>query len=162
MQNGGFQTNPLMRMTLTGTLVFAAGLWVTNAAMYFQRMSLAPSSVQAYYLGSAEEYSQPRSAASLLEVSHAHLATMGVMILLLTHLAIFAPWKDRTKKWVIALGFGSSFIGEASGWLVRFVSPAFAVLKVACFVTFQGTLALLIAVLAMFLYKAASAHGRRA
>ena len=161
MQNGGFQTNPLMRMTLTGTLVFAAGLWVTNAAMYFQRMSLAPSSVQAYYLGSAEEYSQPRSAASLLEVSHAHLATMGVMILLLTHLAIFAPWKDRTKKWVIALGFGSSFIGEASGWLVRFVSPAFAVLKVACFVTFQGTLALLIAVLAMFLYKAGSAHGRR-
>ena len=162
MQNGGFQTNPLMRMTLTGTLVFAAGLWVTNAAMYFQRMSLAPSSVQAYYLGSAEEYSQPRSAASLLEVSHAHLATMGVMILLLTHLAIFAPWKDRTKKWVIALGFGSSFIGEASGWLVRFVSPAFAILKVACFVTFQGTLGVLIAVLAMFLYRAGSAHGRRA
>jgi hypothetical protein len=162
MQNGGFQTNPLMRMTLTGTLVFAAGLWVTNAAMYFQRMSLAPSSVTAYYLGSAEEYSQPRSAASLLEVSHAHLATMGVMILLLTHLAIFAPWKERTKKWVIALGFGSSFVGEASGWLVRFVSPAFAVLKVACFLTFQGTLALLIAVLAMFLYKAGSAHGRRA
>ena len=162
MQNGGFQTNPLMRMTLTGTLVFAAGLWVTNAAMYFQRMSLAPSSVSAYYLGSAEEYSQPRSAASLLEVSHAHLATMGVMILLLTHLAIFAPWKESTKKWVIALGFGSSFIGEASGWLVRFVSPAFAVLKVVCFVTFQGTLAVLIAVLAIFLYKAGTTHGRRA
>ncbi len=161
MQNGGFQTNPLMRMTLTGTLVFAAGLWVTNGAMYFQRMSLAPSSVQAYYLGSAEEYSQPRSAASLLEVSHAHLATMGVMILLLTHLAIFAPWKESTKKWVIALGFGSSFIGEASGWLVRFVSPAFAILKVACFVTFQATLALLIAVLAIFLYKAGNTRGHR-
>ena len=162
MQNGGFQTNPLMRMTLTGTLVFAAGLWVTNAAMYFQRMSLAPGSVTEYYLGSAEEYSQPRSAASLLEVSHAHLATMGVMILLLTHLAIFAPWKERTKKWVIALGFGSSFVGEASGWLVRFVSPAFAVLKVACFLTFQGTLAVLIAVLALFLYNAGRAGHRRA
>lgn len=160
MQNGGFQTNPLMRMTLTGTLVFAAGLWVTNAAMYFQRMTLSPASVQAYYLGSAEEYSQPRSAASLLEVSHAHLATMGVMILLLTHLAIFAPWREKTKKWVIVLGFGSSFVGEASGWLVRFVSPAFAVLKVACFVTFQGTLAMLIAVLAMFLYKAGRASRR--
>ena len=61
MQAGGFQNNPLMRMTLTWTLVFAAGLWATNAGMYFQRMSLAPSSVSAYYLGSAEEYSQPRS-----------------------------------------------------------------------------------------------------
>ncbi len=159
MQTGGFQFNPLMRMTLSWTLLFAGGLWVTNAAMYFQRMSLSPASVQAYYLGSAEEYSQPRSAASLLEVSHAHLATMGVMVLLLTHLAIFAPWEDRTKKWVISLGFGSSFVGEGSGWLVRFVSPGFAILKIACFLTFQAVLALLIAVLAMFLYKAG--HPRR-
>lgn len=161
MQTGGFQNNPLMRLTLVWTLVFAAGLWVTNAAMYLRRMDLTPASVQAYYLGSAEEYSQPRSAASLLEVSHAHLATMGVMILLLTHLAIFAPWEDRTKKWVIGLGFGSSFVGEGAGWLVRFASPAFAVLKVACFVTFQSVLALLIAVLAAFLYKAGHAHHAR-
>lgn len=160
MQSGGFQHNPLMRMTLSWTLVFAAGLWATNAAMYFKRMSLAPSSVSAYYLGSVEEYSQPHSASSMLEVSHAHLATMGVMILLLTHLALFAPWEDRTKKWVIGLGFGSSFVGEASGWLVRFVSPAFAILKVACFVTFQSTLAFLIAILAMFLCKAGSARRR--
>ena len=160
MQSGGFQFNPLMRMTLSWTLLFAAGLWVTNAAMYFQRMSLAPSSVEAYYLGSAEEYSQPRSAASLLEVSHAHLATMGVMVLLLTHLAIFAPWEDRTKKWVIGLGFGSSFIGEGSGWLVRFVSPGFAILKVACFVTFQAVLAVLIGTLATFLYMAARSSRR--
>jgi hypothetical protein len=160
METGGFQNKPLMRMTLAWTLVFAAGLWATNAAMYFQRMSLSPKSVEAYYLGSAEEYSQPRSAASLLEVSHAHLATMGVMILLLTHLALFAPWEDRTKKWVIGLGFGSSFVGEGSGWLVRFVSPSFAILKVACFVTFQAVLALLIGVLAAFLYRAA-AHSRK-
>ncbi len=160
METGGFQSKPLMRLTLMWTLVFAAGLWATNMAMYFQRMSLLPSSVQAYYLGSAEEYSQPRSAASLLEVSHAHLATMGVMILLLTHLALFAPWEDRTKKWIIGLGFGSSFIGEGSGWLVRFVSPSFAILKIACFVTFQAILGVLIMVLAIFLYNAAHAHTR--
>lgn len=160
MQSGGFQNNPLMRLTLAWTLLFAGGLWVTNAAMYLKRMSLAPESVKAYYLGDEAEYSQPRSAASMLEVSHAHLATMGVMVLLLTHLAIFAPWEDSTKKWVIGLGFGSSFLGEASGWLVRFVSPAFAALKVACFLAFQGVLALLIGVLAVFLYKAARAESR--
>jgi hypothetical protein len=123
MQTGGFQNHPLMRMTLAWTMVFAAGLWVTNAAMYLKRMDLTPSSVQAYYLGDAAEYSQPRTAASMLEVSHAHFATMGVMLLLLTHLAIFAPWEERSKRWVIGLGFGSALLGEASGWLVRFVSP---------------------------------------
>ena len=75
MQTGGFQNHPLMRMTLAWTLAFAAGLWITNAAMYLKRMDLTPSSVQAYYLGDAAEYSQPRTAASMLEVSHAHLAT---------------------------------------------------------------------------------------
>lgn len=155
MQTGGFQNNPLMRLTLTWTLVFAAGLWVTNAAMYFQRMSLSPKSVETYYLGAIEEYSQPRSAASMLEVSHAHLATMGVMVLLLTHLAIFAPWSDRAKRRVIALGFGSSLIGEASGWLVRFVTPAFAILKIASFVVFQAILALLVVKLGALLYAAA-------
>lgn len=161
MQTGGFQNNPLMRLTLLWTLLFAAGLWFTNAAMYFSRMSLTPASVQAYYLGNEAEYSQPRSAASMLEVSHAHLATMGVMILLLTHLAIFAPWEDRAKKVIIAAGFGSSLLGEASGWLVRFVTPAFAPLKVACFLTFQATLGLLIAVLGAFLLSASRGAGRR-
>lgn len=160
MQGGGFQNHPLMRMTLAWTLLFAAGLWFTNGAMFLKRMDLTPASVQAYYLGSAEEYSEPRSAASMLEVSHAHLATMGIMILLLTHLAIFAPWEERTKKWIIGLGFGSALLGEASGWLVRFASPSFAFLKIACFLTLQAVLAVLIAVLATFLYKAGRAHRR--
>lgn len=162
MQTGGFQNHPLMRMTLAWTMVFAAGFWVTNAAMYFKRMSLTPASVQAYYLGSAEEYSQPRSSASMVEVSHAHLATMGVMMLLLTHLAIFAPWSDRVKRAVIGLGFGSALLGEASSWLVRFVSPGFAILKIACFLALQSVLAFLIAVIAVFLFKASRAHPRRA
>lgn len=161
MQTGGFQHNPLMRLTLFWTLLFAAGLWFTNAAMYFSRMSLTPASVQAYYLGDEAEYSQPRSAASMLEVSHAHLATMGVMILLLTHLVIFAPWDDGAKKLLIGLGFGSSLAGEASGWLVRFASPHFAVLKVLAFLSFQAVLGLLILTLGRFLYMAAVATRRR-
>jgi hypothetical protein len=44
---------------------------------------------------------------------------------------------------------------------VRFVSPSFAVLKIACFLSLQSVLALLIAALAMFLHKAGRAHPRR-
>jgi len=151
MQTGGFQHNPFMRLTLLWTLLFAGGLWCTNAFMYFSRMGLTPTSVQAYYLGSEEEYSAPRSKESMLEVTHAHLPIMGVVILMLTHLMIFAPYSDGFKKAFIAASFGSALLGEASSWLVRFVSPHFAWLKIAAFITFQACLAFLIAGLARFL-----------
>lgn len=151
MQTGGFQGHPLMRMTLLWTLLFMAGLWATNAFMHFSRMGVTPSSVQRYYLGSEEDYSQPRSAASMLETSHAHFPIMGVVVLMLTHLMIFAPYADRTKTAFIAATFASAFGGEASGWLVRFAHPGFAWLKLACFGLFQGCLGFLIVGLAAFL-----------
>lgn len=151
LERGGFQGHPMMRLTLWWTLAFMTGLWCTNAAMYFNRMGLAPASVQAYYLGSAEEYSSPRSAASLLETTHAHLPVMGMVLLLLTHLLIFAPGSERAKKTLISAVFLSALLGEASGWLIRFASPSFAWLKIASFLAFQLGLGALIALLAAFL-----------
>lgn len=151
MERGGFQGHPLMRITLLWTLLFIGGLWVTNAYMYFTRMSLTPTSVQAYYLGSAEDFSQPKTAQALLEVTHVHLPIMGVVILMLTHLMIFSPYSDRFKKWFIAASFSSAFLGEAAGWLTRFVHPAFAWLKISSFVVFQSCLAFLLVGLAAFL-----------
>ena len=162
MQTGGFQHNPFMRRTLAFTFLFVGGLWATNFAMYFSRMGLAPRSVEAYYLGSEEDYSQPRSAASMLEVTHAHLPMMGVVVLLLTHLAIFAPLSDRAKGLTIATSFLSALIEEGSGWLVRFVHPGFAWLKIGSFLVFQGALAFLLAVLGAFLWKASRPETARA
>lgn len=155
MQNGGFQGHPLMRLTLYWTLLFMAGLWVSNAAMYLTRMGLTPASVEAYYRGSEADYSSPKSARALLEVSHAHLPVMGVVILLLTHLLIFAPYSDGIKKTAISAVFSAAILGEASGWLVRFVHPGFAWLKILCFLLFQTALALLIAGLGLFLLQGA-------
>ena len=160
MQTGGFQGHPLMRLTLLWTLLFMSGLWATNAVMYLSRMSLTPGSVQAYYLGAAEDYSNPRSAASMLETSHAHLPIMGVVVLMLTHLMIFAPYSERTKRWFISASFVSAFGGEAAGWLVRFVHPAFAWLKIGCFLAFQGCLGFLIIGLGAFLLAARGGKAR--
>ena len=151
LQNGGFQGHPLMRLTLLWTLVFMTGLWFTNAFMYFSRMSVTPSSVERYYLGSEEEYSAPRSKASMLETTHAHLPIMGVVVLLLTHLMIFAPYEDETKRRFIGASFISALGGEASGWLVRFVDPGFAWLKIGFFLLFQACLGFLIVGLCSFL-----------
>lgn len=151
MQTGGFQGQPLMRLTLLWCLLFMTGLWASSAFMYFNRMGLTAPSVQKYYLGSEEEFSQPRSAASMLETSHTHLPIMGVVLLLLTHLMIFAPYSEGFKKVFIGASFASAFGGEASGWLVRFVHPGFAFLKIACFLLFQACLGFLIIGLASFL-----------
>lgn len=154
LESGGFKRHPLMRRTLGWTLVLLAGLWVTDFFMYFSRMDLSQASVVSYYLGSEAEFRPPRSYASMLEVAHMHLPMMALVLLLLTHLALFAPYGDRTKVLFVTAAFGTALLNEASGWLVRFVHSGFAWLKVLSFMAFQGILGLLITGLALWLQSA--------
>jgi hypothetical protein len=156
MQDGGFQNNSLMRLTLALTLTLLVGFWITNAAMYFTRMDLRPSSVVSYYNGSEEDFRPARSAGQLLEASHMHLPMMGMVILFLTHLLIFVPMGRSAKVTFIVTAFASALLQEGSGWLVRFVSPACAPLKVLGFLGLQGALAFLLLRLGWFI-----AVGRR-
>lgn len=155
MQDGGFQNNPLMRLTLALTLVLLLGFWATNFGMYFSRMSLRPSSVVEYYNGSEESYVPPRSAASMLETTHMHLPMMGMVLLFLTHLLIFVPLPRSWKIAFIAATFVFALLEEGTGWLVRFASPAFAWLKPLGFLGMQATIGFLIGSLALFLLRAA-------
>ena len=154
MQNGGFQNNPLMRLTLYFTIFFLFGFWLTNFAMYFAKMGFDPGSVASYYLGSEEEFRQPRTYQSMLEVTHGHLPMMAIVILMLTHLMIFTPFQKATKIGIISMAFLSAFMNEAASWLTRFVHPGFAWLKIISFSLFQALLALLMISLAIMLIKA--------
>jgi len=161
MQTGGFQNHPLMKLTIGLTLVFIAGLWITNFFLYFSKMNLTPQSVVTYYRGSETDFVVARTFQSLLEVTHFHLPMMAIVVLLLTHLLIFAPFKDQTKVIFIVISFVSGFLNEAASWLVRFVSPSFALLKIGSFLTFQGILAFLILALAWFLWVSPTKPSRR-
>ena len=151
MQSGGFRNHPLMRLTLGGALVLLAGFWVTTALMYFRTMTLDPASVVAYYRGDEANFVEPRTYGSMLEVTHVHLPMMALVMLLLTHLAIFLPWSTKRRAALILVAFGCALGGEAASWLVRFVSPAWAPLKVACFLGLEATLAGLLLALALYL-----------
>lgn len=144
LSQGGFQNHPLMRLTLGLSLLLLAGFWVSNLALYFMHMSLDPASVVAYYCGDEARFLPPRSAQGLLEVTHAHLPMFALVLLLLTHLMIFLPGRIAPKALSIVVAFVSALLFEAAGWMTRFWSPGWAVLKVISFVMLQAVLAWLI------------------
>ena len=143
---GEWNRNRLLQVIVVIYCVYVALLWVTNALLYFEKMSLNPASVVRYYLGSDAEFLSPRSYAGMLEVSHFHLFAMGMLLLVLTHLVLFIPARGAVKAWLIAIPFASALLDEGSGWLVRFVHPAFAWAKVAGFLLLQASLAALVGV----------------
>ena len=127
---------------------------VTNFGLYFSRMSLDPASVVSYFNGSDEEFRPARSFQSMLEVAHGHMATMALVLLLLTHLLLFAPFSRRAKVSFIVAAFVSGLLSEGGGWLVRYVHPSLAIVKVVGFVGLQGSLMFLLGSLAAFLLRA--------
>jgi hypothetical protein len=161
LQNGGFQNQPLMRLTLSLALLLLAGFWCTNLALYFSKMTFDPASVVTYYRGNDAQFIPARSAASLLEVTHMHLPMFALVLLLLTHLLIFAPMRGGMKVAFIVIAFGSALLSEAAGWMTRFWHPGFAWLKVSMFVLFQASLAYLIVGLGWFLITAGAAQKRK-
>jgi uncharacterized membrane protein SpoIIM required for sporulation len=153
LQDGSHHSQPLMRLSLALTCLLLLGFWVTTFAMYFSRMSLDPASVIAYYNGLEAEFRPPRSAAAMMETTHMHLPMMALVLLLLTHLLVFVPLARGAKLGLMVGAFAAACLEEAGGWLVRFVSPSLAPLKVAGFVGLQAALGLLIGAVAASLVR---------
>ena len=141
---GEWSRNRLLQTIVVLYSVYVALLWVTNALLYFEKMNLTPQSVVDYYLGNEEQFLPPRSFQGLLEISHFHLFAMGMLLLVLTHLMLFVPLSNRVKAWLIALPFLSALLDEGASWMVRYGGEAFAIVKIAGFLSLQGSLALLV------------------
>jgi magnesium-transporting ATPase (P-type) len=103
-------------------------------------MGLSYQGVVEHYLGSPEKFTRPKSIRGLMEVSHFHLFAMGIFLVSLMHLLLFVPVNGLLKVVLIVAAFTSAFLDEASGWLIVFVSPLFAYMKIASFVILQLSL----------------------
>jgi hypothetical protein len=141
---GEWSRNRLLQTIVTLYSLYVAGLWLTNALLYFDKMGLSYASVVRYYRGDEEQFLSPRSYQGLLEVSHFHLFAMGMLLLVLTHLVLFVPLPNRWKAWLIATPFAAAALDESAGWLVRFVHPGFAYAKITGFVLLEASLAVLV------------------
>ena len=143
---GEWSRNRLLQTIVVLYSLYVAGLWLTNALLYFHKMGLTYASVVGYYRGDESLYLSPRSYQGLLEVSHFHLFAMGMLLLVLTHLMLFVPIANRWKAWLIVLPFFAAILDEGSSWLVRFAHPGFAYAKIAGFLLLQGSLAALVVI----------------
>jgi hypothetical protein len=145
---GEWSKNRMLRLILFFFLVFILFFWVTNWILYFSKMSLDPASVVSYFRGDpAAEFGQPpRPLGALAEVSHFHLFAMGVLVMTLTHLLLFVPVSFRIKGTLTLTTFLSALLDEGCNWLVRYVDPGFALLKVVSFLALQASLLGLIAI----------------
>ena len=153
---GEWSRNRLLQTIVVLYVVYVFGLWLTNFGLYFHKMGLSYAAVVEYYLGSEERFLQPRSYQGLLEVSHFHFFAMGMLLLVLTHLMLFVPIKNATKAWLIVLPFAPAFLEEGASWLIRFVHPSCAYLKIASFLLLQGSLFALMAISLWSVFAATS------
>ena len=143
---GEWSRNDLLRLILGLFLVYVLLFWVTNWVLYFQKMTLDPASVVAYYRGDPElDFGRPpRPLGAMAEMAHFHLFAMGLLVMTLTHLLLFLPIAVRLKATLVGIAFAAALLDEGAGWLVRFVHPVFAIVKVGGFLLLQATMLALI------------------
>ena len=90
------------------------------------RAGASPSAIAVYYRGGTDEMSFPKTFWQLVEVSHFHLFTIPVVVLILSHLLYATPISVRARIWLTTLTFIGAFLDVTGPWAVRYISGAMA------------------------------------
>lgn len=145
--------NSLLRLIIVFTVVFFVLLWLTNLLLYLQ-VGFSYDSVVEYYRGSEANFRPPKSYLGMLEEAHFHFFSMAIILVTLNHLILFTALGNLWKLLLILSSFLSALGDIAGGWLIRYVSPDFAYLKIASVTVLQISLAALMIITIWFLYCA--------
>lgn len=154
-----FVSGEQYRKSLLNTLIlmflgYVALLWLSNGLMYFHHMDLTAQSVVTYYLGSEADFTQPKSYQGMLETTHFHLFSMGMLVVTLTHLMLMTEFSYRLKIALSVMIYLSAIADEAGGWLIRFVHPLFAYFKIISFLVLEFSLLALVIIISVALLRA--------
>ncbi len=122
---------------------------VTNIVMTYQQTEFTPLGISRYYRGSGKPAEDPlvfpKSAQELLMNSHFHLFMMLLVLLVLCHIFYMTSAPEGVKKALTAISFVSLLVEIGAPWLIRYVSPGFAVVMLI------ASLLLVLSVLALAL-----------
>ena len=144
--------NDFLKIIITLTSVFFLFLLLTNVLLYLQ-IGFSYNSIVEFYLGNEENFRPPKSYIGLLEEAHFHFFSMAIILVTLNHLILFTSIGSGWKLLLILTSFISTFIEIISGWLIRYVSPSFAYVKLISFVVMQVSLLLLILLIFIYLFR---------
>ncbi|WP_447977664.1 hypothetical protein [Candidatus Nitrospira bockiana] len=115
-----------IRLIYTMFLLFMLGAFGFSFFWAHSMTELSPRQVADHYLGSDATYGEPMSFRELAEITHFHLFTMPVLYLILIHVLYLTDAKPRTKVWTTWASFAAIFLDLISPWLIRYLSPVFA------------------------------------
>ncbi len=155
---GEWDHNRLLQVVVVLYCLFVILLWATNWMLYFDAMGLTTASVVDHYLGNEAEFRAPRTYRGMVELAHFHLFAMGMLMMVLTHLALFVPLSVRAKIALVVVPFFSALASEGGGWLVRFLGAGFAWTKIAGFLLMQASLAALVLVALWSVFTGNQSH----
>jgi len=122
-----------LRLIYAGFLVLVAIGLLTQLGFQVGRIGLTPTAVAGYYRGSegGSVMTFPKSFWQLLEITHAHAFTMGVVFLVLAHLAAATRAPRRLTAAALVAAFAGRVGDLVSPWLVRYVAAGCAWIAIA-------------------------------
>lgn len=89
-----------------------------------------PGALVRYYRGDEAAMIYPKSFGELWEITHFHLFSVPILFLVLAHLFMMTHWRPRDKALVLVGAFVAIVADLVSPWLIRYLAPGFAILKV--------------------------------
>ena len=126
------------RFAIAYFAIFGTLLLLSGAVLFVNKLGISHESVSTFYLGSVEQFSQPKSSYGLLETALPHLGAMGLFIFVLAHFMLFTPKKERQKTLLPAVVlFIAALLDIGSGFLIVQGWTFFVSVKIIAFLTLQ-------------------------
>jgi hypothetical protein len=114
------------RVAYSGFLLLTAPGAATLVALSIGRMGLSPSAIATYYRGGQTEMTFPKQFWQLMEVSHFHLFSVPVVVLILSHLLYATPVSTRARVSLTAVTYLGAALEIGGPWAVRYLAGSFA------------------------------------
>lgn len=139
-----------IKVLITSFLVVVSVAVATGIVNYRLRTGLGSPGAVSWYRGNEatagpdEPLLFEKTALELLDATHAHLFGQAFLIFLLAHIFALTPIRSSVKLWSYVAAFLAVLLDAATPWLVRFVSPAFALLHPVGLALLIGTFLLFV------------------
>ncbi len=140
------------RLAYTAFLALTVLGAVSMGALSVGRIGITPGAIAVYYRGSESEMSFPKQFWQLAEVTHFHLFSISVVLLILSHLLSATPVSTRARLGVIGATSAGAFLDLFAPWAVRYLSGAFAYALLSAWLLLAGGMICMLAVSLVFMW----------